>query len=49
MYRLPFTLAAAFAGLVLLWWFKSLPFHRSAEERLQEANRRLETSGCAAG
>ncbi len=44
-YRLPFTLAAAFAGLVLLWWFKSLPYHRSAEEQLQEA---LDHQGLAA-
>jgi len=36
-YRLPFAIAAALIGLALLWWFKSLPYHRSAEERLQEA------------
>jgi hypothetical protein len=24
-------------GLAVLWWLKSLPYHRSAEERLQEA------------
>jgi sodium transport system permease protein len=36
-YRLPFTVAAALTGLALLWWFKSLPYRRSAEERLQEA------------
>jgi len=36
-YRLPFAVAAALVGLALLWWFKSLPYHRSAEERLQEA------------
>jgi hypothetical protein len=36
-YRLPFAIAVALVGLALLWWFKSLPYHRSAEERLQEA------------
>ena len=36
-YRVPFTVAAALLGLALLWWFKSLPYHRSAEESLQEA------------
>lgn len=37
VYRLPFAIAAALLGLALLWWFKSLPYHRSAEETLQEA------------
>jgi sodium transport system permease protein len=37
VYSLPFTIAAALLALGLLWWFKSLPYHRSAEERLQEA------------
>jgi sodium transport system permease protein len=36
-YRWPALLAAAALSLVLLWWFKRLPHHRSAEERLQEA------------
>lgn len=36
-YRLPFAVAAALVGLCLMWWFKSLPYHRSAEESLQEA------------
>jgi sodium transport system permease protein len=36
-YRIPTTIAAAFLSAVVLWWLKSLPYHRSAEEQLQEA------------
>jgi sodium transport system permease protein len=36
-YRVPFTVAAALLALALLWWFQRLPYHRSAEERLQDA------------
>jgi len=36
-YRLPVMLAGAVLAAAVLWWFKSLPYHRSEEERLQEA------------
>ena len=36
-YRISAGLVAALLAAALLWWFKSLPYHRSAEERLQEA------------
>jgi sodium transport system permease protein len=36
-YRLPVLLAGAVLAAAVLWWFKSLPYHRSEEERLQEA------------
>ncbi|HZN33176.1 MAG TPA: ABC transporter permease subunit/CPBP intramembrane protease [Pirellulaceae bacterium] len=44
-YRVPFTVAAALLGLGLLWWFQRLPYHRSAEERLQEALDHQEVGG----
>jgi sodium transport system permease protein len=37
MYRVPITISAAILAAGVLWWLKSLPYHRSAEERLQEA------------
>ena len=37
LYSLPATIVLGSISLVLLWWLKSLPYHRSAEERLQEA------------
>ena len=36
-YQVPATIVAAILALALVWWFKSLPYHRLAEERLQEA------------
>ena len=36
-YSLPASLMMGLIGLVLLLWLKSLPYDRSAEERLQEA------------
>jgi sodium transport system permease protein len=36
-YALPASLAMGVIGVVLLLWLKSLPYDRSAEERLQEA------------
>jgi sodium transport system permease protein len=36
-YQLPATIVAAVLAAGLVWWFKSLPYHRLAEERLQEA------------
>jgi sodium transport system permease protein len=37
IYRWPMALAAMMVAGVLIWWLKSLPYHHSAEERLQEA------------
>jgi sodium transport system permease protein len=37
IYRWPAMLIAATLAGCLLWWLKSLPYHRFAEERLQEA------------
>jgi sodium transport system permease protein len=37
IYRWPAALIAALLAAIVLWWLKSLPYHRSAEERLQEA------------
>lgn len=37
VYRLPLAVAAALLAAALLWWLKSLPYRRFAEERLQEA------------
>jgi sodium transport system permease protein len=37
IYRWPMVLVAAALALGLVWWLKRLPYHRSAEERLQEA------------
>ena len=37
MYRPITAIAAAALAAVVLWWLKSLPYHRSAEECLQEA------------
>ncbi|HEX5104197.1 MAG TPA: ABC transporter permease subunit/CPBP intramembrane protease, partial [Pirellulaceae bacterium] len=37
VYRVPFTIGAALAAALILLWFKSLPYHPSAEERLQKA------------
>ncbi len=36
-YRIPTAIVAALLAAGVLWWLKSLPYHRSAEERLQEA------------
>ena len=36
-YTIQATIAAAALAVAILWWFKMLPYHRSAEERLQEA------------
>jgi sodium transport system permease protein len=37
LYTIPATLALGFVGAIVLWWLKSLPYHQSAEERLQDA------------
>jgi sodium transport system permease protein len=37
VYQLPATLVAFGLAAGILWWLKSLPYHHSAEERLQEA------------
>jgi len=37
LYSVQATLTCGLLGLGVLWWLKSLPYHRSAEERLQEA------------
>ena len=37
MYSLPATIVAALFAAGILWWLKSLPYHHTAEERLQEA------------
>lgn len=37
VYSIPATVVMALLAAVVLWWFKSLPYTRSAEERLQEA------------
>jgi sodium transport system permease protein len=37
IYSWPATIVAALLAAGILWWFKSLPYRRSAEERLQEA------------
>jgi sodium transport system permease protein len=37
MYSLPTTIVMGVLGLAVLWWLQKLPYHRSAEERLQEA------------
>jgi sodium transport system permease protein len=37
IYRWPAVLLAAGVAACILWWLKSLPYRRSAEERLQEA------------
>jgi nitrogen fixation-related uncharacterized protein len=37
LYTIPATLVLGFIGAVVLWWLKSLPYHQSAEERLQDA------------
>jgi sodium transport system permease protein len=36
-YQVPATLHAALLAALVLWWLKSLPYRRFAEERLQEA------------
>jgi sodium transport system permease protein len=36
-YSLSATIVAALLAAGLLWWLKNLPYHRSVEERLQEA------------
>ena len=36
-YSIPTTVVMGLLGLAILAWLKSLPYHRSAEERLQEA------------
>jgi sodium transport system permease protein len=36
-YSLPATIVAGLLAAGVLWWFKSLPYRRSDEERLQEA------------
>jgi sodium transport system permease protein len=36
-YRWPVAFIAAALAVAVLWWLKNLPYHRSAEERLQEA------------
>jgi sodium transport system permease protein len=37
LYSLPATIALGVVGVGLAWWLKSLPYHQSAEERLQAA------------
>ena len=37
LYSIPATAVLGLGALATLWWLKSLPYHRSAEERLQEA------------
>ncbi len=37
VYTIPATLVLGFVGAIVLWWLKSLPYHQSAEERLQDA------------
>ena len=37
VYSVPATIIAALLAALVLLWLKSLPYHRSAEERLQEA------------
>jgi len=37
MYGVPATIVAALLAAGILWWLKSLPYHHTAEERLQEA------------
>lgn len=37
LYTIPATLVLGFVGAIVLWWLKSLPYHQSAEERLQDA------------
>ena len=36
MYNIPATIIAALLAAGILWWLKSLPYHHTAEERLQE-------------
>ncbi|MEX2174364.1 MAG: ABC transporter permease subunit/CPBP intramembrane protease [Pirellulaceae bacterium] len=36
-YSVPATIVLAACGLGVLWWLKTLPYHQSAEERLQAA------------
>jgi hypothetical protein len=37
MYSISATVVAALVAAGILWWLKSLPYHHTAEERLQEA------------
>lgn len=37
VYSVPATAFGLVCGIGILWWIKSLPYHRSAEEKLQEA------------
>jgi sodium transport system permease protein len=37
VYRVPATVIATLLAAAVLWWLKSLPYHRSDEERLQDA------------
>jgi sodium transport system permease protein len=50
VYHWPVAVMAAVLAIGLLWWLKRLPYHRSAEEKLQEAidSRSVVASGTAA-
>jgi sodium transport system permease protein len=37
IYRWPVAIVAALVATGIIWWLKSLPYHHTAEERLQEA------------